>query len=217
MRKLFGILAAIFLTISVARAQQDAQAEAVQRGVSVQQVQLERAQARIAQLEKELANLRAQTKPAATPSVDPSTGTAPAQEHPLLALINSMPKNLWRTSDETAVKEQARDAWWAVNVKEGLGPFSFSGKLSYAHLTTAPDGKTKKVTVSVKCLEQIIHNQSTTISLTATLDNVKTEDAIDWKEGSDITVTGTLQRSYLGLEIFGGPHLDVYLKEARKD
>jgi uncharacterized small protein (DUF1192 family) len=103
-------------------------AEAKKQGVPVEVVQLEHAKARIAELEKEVADLKAELKnrPPAPIADVASTQTGPATtalaktaEIDLTAIFNKMPESMRSVAKDTGVKEASkakdREAWAKAN------------------------------------------------------------------------------------------------------
>ena len=184
--------------------------EATRRGVPVERIQLERAQERIRELEKQIAEMQAST-----------SQPKPARNDGLkliMAKLNSIPKNLQPMDGEQEIRANARQIWLNDLQKMTIGPIVFSGKLisvKQAKLAIPMAGrdrsideiKTKDgVEVAVELPPQSLWGKQVSMACAATLD-MPPDDAMSWKAGDEITLTGKasgiqLQYSIAGPSVF---------------
>ena len=215
-------LAVVLLAVSVAVADTFDDAEANRRGVPIQQVQLEKAQARIAELEKQLAELKAKDQPAVL-----CQGTAA-----LVAKINSMPKNLMPAAAgdnaTDALRLAQRRKWWEENVKFAA-PLTFEGKLRAVRPTTVANaprtvrgittvgGNHDALFAEIVCEKTNVLGSTHQIIVRCAINNVKPEDALEWKAGMKISITGTFDGAEMPTMFVGEDReLLVDVSEAKK-
>jgi|GEM_PF-3669392 len=130
----------------------------------------------------------------------------------ILAQMNALPKNLWPTKDENAVKRELREKWFAENLK--LGEDTIAGVLS----GVSTRDESKKIVARIEVEKVDFLGEQVPLYVYAELAGLKREDVVDWKEGDAIVVTGTLTKAEPGTGILSTRYafISLELTKARR-
>lgn len=177
-------------------------AEAKSRGITVEQVLLERKvitmqdqitkdQQTISALQKQVADLQTSTKSKLI-ATQPTTLDAKHSNDVydfIETKYNSLPKNLWPASNEQEIVIQARNKWYVDNIKSPIvGPFHITGTMLTVQ-ESYPSIQQKVILVSMSTPNRAIWGQHFTVYVALSLKNVTMDEAALWKAGRAISAT----------------------------
>lgn len=148
------------------------------------------------------------TSPAPT-TREATTQRAPvAAPHPLEKLVNSMPKNLWPSNQETSAVKIERNAWIREHLTANTMPtWAWSGVVE----DVSKDGKT--ATVRLAGNPMTFCGDTYTTKIHATIVNAPTE-TFSWQKGAKVSVNGTPIVSQLIAELptaFSSPRKELII------